>query len=320
MDIVKEKKLLYVDTIMDIAKNSPDTLEKSKTLSGLLEKYYKYCYDNNIPNFDSEVYDRGFNELENYSYIIESEPEVFKVSEEETMEALKHLEEAMKTGNGITEEEAEILLDWSVQKTRKYLDETSNYSIKNDSLTGACGTAQMLTLVPFQDIGIKATANNTYNFGEKVGHHAFGTVILPIEENGNVVEKQYLVDASFRQFFTTARCNYGRYYDLERLSGPDPGYYVNKFPNGEEIAKEILKRGYTELTNEVLIMYGGSFLASRLNIDTKDTIDIYDIDLLALKDSIINVQVPVELNYEREEIQEALKKVGFPSKENKLSK
>ncbi len=320
MDIKKEKKLLYVDTIMDIAKGSPDTIEKSKTLSSLLEKYYKYCYDNGIPNFDSEVYDKGFGKLENYSYIIESEPEIFEVSEEKTIQALKHLEEAMKNGEGITEEEAEVLLDWSVQKTRKCLDETSDYGIKNDSLIGTCGVAQMHTLAPFQDIGIKITANNTYNFGENVGNHAFGTIVLPIEENGNVVEKQYLVDTSFRQFFTTAKCNYGRYYDLERLSGPDPGYYVNKFPNGESIAKDILKKGYTELTNEVLMVYGGSFLASRLNIDTKDTIDIYDIDLLALKDSIMTLQKPIELNYEREEIQEVLKKTGFPKAKSNLKK
>lgn len=316
MDLVKEKKLLYVDAIMDIAKNNPNTEQKNEILQDLLERYYKYCYDNKVNSYDSDTYERGLGKLENYSYIIESEPEVFSVSTEKTMEAVEHLKQAQQDGTGITEEEAIILLDWSVQKARNYLAEDSIYGIKNDSLTGACGIAQMLTLVPFLEIGVKTTINNAYNFEKEVGKHAFGTVTLPIEKDGKVEDTQYLIDASYRQFFTTARCNYGRYYNLNRNSGPDPGYYVKDFQNGENIAKEILKKGYTKLTDDALKMYGGSFIASKLNIDTKNNTDYKNADVVFLRNVINNKQL--ELDYDDEEIKEYSKIVGFPSKNNKV--
>lgn len=313
MDVVREKKLLYVDAIMDIAKSKVDDKEKRNILSGLLAKYYKYCYDNGIENCDSEVYDKGFNDLGNYSYIFECRPDIFNVDEAKTLNAVNHLKEALENNRGISEEEAKQLLDWSVQKARTILDKDCYFGIMEDSLEGLCGISQMLTLAPFLEIGAKVTINNAYKFGDKVGNHAFGTVSFPIEKEGRIIEKQYLIDASYRQFFTTARCNYGRYYDLNKTSGPDAGYYVNRFPNGDVVAKQILEKGYTELTDEALEMYGGSFLMSRLNINTKD--DSVSINTEILRE-IVNTK-QVELDFDKDEIKEYSKVISFPSKSSK---
>lgn len=316
MDLIEEKKLLYVDAIMDIAKNNPDTIEKSKTLSELLEKYYKFCYDNNIQAYDTKVSEMGFGKLSEYSYIVESEPLIFEINQEQVSSAVQHLDDALKNGGGISTEEAKLLLDWSAQKTRKVLEEQNNVNIKQASLTSYCGYAQALTLVPFQELGVKTTVNNAYKFGEYVSSHAFGTVTLPIEENGNIVNKDYLLDASYRQFFTTARCNEGRYYDLNHRCSPDCGYYLVNYLDGKGIAEQILKNGYIELTDEVLKKYGTAFIATKLNIDTKnDLVQVLNTDASTIKNTIENNQV--ELDFTKDELKKELKVIEFPMKSSK---
>lgn len=311
MNVVEEKKTLYIDTIMNVAKSNYDSKKKSEDLAELLSRYYKFCYDNKIKAYDSVL-----GELENISYIVDSEPILFDVDEEKTTEAVEHLKEALNNGGGITEEEARLLLDWSIQKTRKILSEKSEVGIDKDSLNGLCGYCQMLTLTPFQDIGVKTTVNNAYKFGQHVHSHAFGTVTLPIEENGTVTDKDYLLDASYRQFFTTLRCNEGRYYDLNYKSSPDCGYYLINYLNGKDVANEILKNGYIELTDDALKKYATAFVATKLNIDTKDTLgQVLNTDLSTLKNTIQNNQT--ELDFDRDEIKEELKIIEFPNKQNK---
>ena len=63
------------------------------------------------------------NSLKNMSYIIDSKPEIFEMDEDAVRSAWEHLLEVKDTGGGITEEEARLILDWAVQKTRVVLDD-----------------------------------------------------------------------------------------------------------------------------------------------------------------------------------------------------
>lgn len=95
--------------------------------------------------------------------------------------------------------------------------------------------------MPFENLGVKVTKNKAKDtFGYRF-NHSFGPATLPIEENGEVTMKTYLIDPTYRQFFSSVRCNEGRYYTLEENTGlvanPDPGYFVKD----EKAARELLK-------------------------------------------------------------------------------
>ena len=311
----------YLDTIMQMAKYRLDTEKNAEILAAWLTEYEKYCYENGIEAFNRIAYDKGIGELENLSYIIESKPEIFDVDEDAVREAWGHLMSVKDNGGGISEEEANILLDWSVQKARTILDRSSRHGgIMMDSLTGACGYAQMLTLIAFYKAGIKTTVNNASYFMERGGRHAFGTVTFPIEKNGVVENKQYLVDASYRQFFTTERCNFGRYYSVRNPGnvGPDAGYYMLKYLDGREVATEILKKGHIELTPEVLKKYAFSFMAERLNINNYNKIYqmIGNIKVENLRRILDEKQE--EFDFDEEDLDKAFEEVRFPSLNRKL--
>ena len=77
------------------------------------------------------------NSLKNMSYIIDSKPEMFEMDEDAVRSAWEHLLEVKDNGGGITEEEACLILDWAVQKTRVVLDDMlrqQGSSIEKDSL------------------------------------------------------------------------------------------------------------------------------------------------------------------------------------------
>ncbi len=311
--MTKEEELNnYIDTIIKFAKYRPDTEENAKELAELITKYAKYCYDHNIEDYNKEAREKGYGDIENLSFIIESKPEFYELDEKEVSDAWNHLLEVLDNGGGISKEEADLLLKWSIEKARNVLGRSRG--LMNNSLTGACGYSQMLTLAAFLKAGVKTTLNNTSYFVKNGPRHAFGTITLPIETNGIVEEKQFLLDATYRQFFTTLRCNEGRYYSARLLgsTGPDSGYYMINYLDGKKIATEILKKGYIELTPEVLTKYASSFIAERLNITNKD--NIYEIYKNIKYEDLLRVlnEKQEELEYDEEEIEEALEKVDFP--------
>ena len=117
----KEDKIKdYANKILDFAKTNPDNEKNSKKIAKMLTKYYKYCYKNNIDNFQVS---KGilFNDLEDLSYIIDSKPILLDLDKEKVSEAWNHLLDALETGEGISEEETNLLLSWSVQKASEVL-------------------------------------------------------------------------------------------------------------------------------------------------------------------------------------------------------
>ena len=209
----------------------------------------------------------------NLLYIIDSRPEIFEMDEEAVRSAWEHLMEVKDTGGGISEEEAQLILDWSVQKTRVVLDELlrqQGSSIETDSLFSYCGFAQMCSLAFFQRAGLKITINQVKDICLNGPNHAFGTLTLPIEKDGIVKESQYLLDVTYRQFFSTIYCQKKMY---DGMRGPWAGYYMINHYAGKDIADKILKRGYIEITPPVLIKYLCSFIASTLTEYDENKID-----------------------------------------------
>lgn len=130
--------------------------------------------------------------------------------------------------------------------------ETLGIDTKNNSLNGFCELGQTLSLMPLENIGLEVTKNSA--------------------------TKTYLIDTTYRQFFTTNRCNEGRYYQEEENTGlkvaPDPGYFVED----KDFARSLMRNGYIELTEETATKYGEAF--------KKASIPLKDID--KINDSNIN--------------------------------
>lgn len=254
-----------LDLIMEIANKDISNSEKHKLLSELWTNYYKLANKLNI-----ELDDNISLLLENVSFIIKQD----SIKKEINCELLNKTIEKIKNNCGITEDETINLLNWTIENTKSNLSTILNQlgkEVESDSLASFCEVAQALTLMPLENIGIKVTKNNASNCFDYPYNHAFGTATFDIIENGNIVKKTYLIDATYRQFFTTSRCNEGMYYKKDSIA-PDPGYFVN-----EEFAKELLKNGYIELNETTAKLYGLPFYKSSLPMNSNiEELDYYN--------------------------------------------
>ncbi len=248
--------------IMDVYNEDMDNDKKHEVLSKLWTDYYKLSEKYNIKlDFAYQLYLIG----ESESYIINEEPKRFVIDESRLDEAI----DSFQKGNDLTDEEIEILLQASVMNVRRGL-ETLGIDIKNNSLNGFCELGQALSLMPLENIGLEVTKNSASESFDYPFNHAFGTVTFPYDGT----TKTYLIDTTYRQFFTTNRCNEGRYYQEEENTGlkvaPDPGYFVED----EEFARSLMRNGYIELTEETATKYGEAF--KRASIPLKDIDKIND--------------------------------------------
>ena len=66
----------------------------------------------------------------------------------------------------------------------------------------------------------------------------FWTVTLPIFDGTEVNDRIYLLDSTYRQFFSTVHCNAGMYdapLDVFLQNTPSPGYFVKDTSFAEEL-------------------------------------------------------------------------------------
>lgn len=252
--------------IMDVYNEDLPNDKKHQVLSDLWTKYYKLSEKTGIKlDFAYQLYLIG----ESESYIINQEPERFVVDKDELNIAINHLEE----GNGLTIDEIETLLQASVENARSNFDNLG-IDVKTNSLNGFCELGQALTLMPLENLGLKVTKNSAKESFAYPFNHAFGTVTFPY--NGD--EITYLIDSTYRQFFTTNRCNEGRYYQEEENTGlkvaPDPGYFMED----EIFARNLMRDGYVPLTRENAKKYGEAFYKASIPLGKKENLNSSNIN------------------------------------------
>lgn len=312
----KKKKEQMIEEIIELAVN-PNLENKHLKLREKLNSYSLFCYKHGIEDYSPKLFNDSVLDA---SYIIDSEPLLINVEEEELNKALEHLKEVLELNKdglieGITLEEAEIILNADIELARKNLIkelETKNKEITTYNLMGSCGFMQALTLLPLQELGVEITINNVTDFSNKVGRHAFGTVSFPIKEKGKEIQvKSYLIDATYRQFFPTFLCTEARYYnsDLRYKDqvGPEAGYYVCLTEDGKSFARTLLKKGFIEWTPKNAKIYGNGFIcASQVNLkNLKKYHEIKNISEEFYFNSVY--QSLEEIDYSKEE----LEKYGF---------
>lgn len=245
--------------------------------------------------------------FENNEYIIESTP--IRTKEYDNLEdVIKHLNNGIK--DGLTEEEIKTILNWTVENTRKNLEQYLGINIDNFSLFGLCGLGQSSTLIPLEKY-FKVTYNNTIDLPyitEDI-KHAFGTITFPLKTKNGIKEKQYLIDTTLRQFYTKTMCENLKYETDQNnnlIYYAHPGYFIcsenYKTTENLKFAKELLKKGYIELTDDNLKRYINSFIYSSVcyNYPTQIS-NIKNIPIEVYK-TCLKKGKPFELEYDEEKL------------------
>lgn len=223
-------------------------------------------------------------------YLIDQKPERFEIDE--------NILNTINISEGLTEEQAQELLYWTVNNTRDNINIGKNITgipgdvYDNYNVMGYCGFSQFSSLYPLEHLGFEVTVNN---IGEiKGGRHAYGTVVIPIKENNQIVNKRFLIDCTYRQFFTLPFNSFSRYIS----STPDVAFYIKQDPKMIEFAKQLLKNGFIEATPENLENYLKPFFMKDYQFEDIMLAEkeFEEIDLL---DAIQNRQV--EFDYEEAE-------------------
>lgn len=259
---IEEKRKSMVKNLNELLNQQPFDIEKY--LSKKTE-YAVFCYENNLPTFSRDLNESLLEQL----FIIPSEPIKYSIDEEIKCRALNKI----KDSSPLTAEEIQTILESVVQVARNKLEKERG-SLENNSLSGACGLGQGLTYFPLEKIGVGTTINNISHFPDTRYRHAFLTCFFKTIEDGQPVNKQYLIDTTYRQFFTYERCNESAFYTVDSYSkdetAPDAGYFLTQFEDGREFSKKLLKQGYIELTEENARLYGLGFSCESLSFNNRE--------------------------------------------------
>ena len=231
--------------------------EIEKVSNEYLEDNYKRYIINNLYNlYDERRETIGITENSNI-YIIDETPLIMDIDYRRVRDIVSNY----KINNYMTMEEAQYVLNWTVQNTRKFLSELG-INIKGNSLDGYCELSQFITLYPLEKMGFKITKNKANNDFDYNLNHAFGTVSINVKDNNEIIEEKFLIDVTYRQFFVKDKCNKGMYY-MDQT--PAPGYFVKN----KVFAKELIRSGFLRLYEEVAKEYGEPFYLSSLKFGKK---------------------------------------------------
>ena len=160
----------------------------------------KHIIENLYNSYLTEKERFGISE-NNEDYIINTKPEIKNIPDKEVTKVIKDY----KTNNTLSINEAKMILDWIIDYVRNYFS-TFGINIMNHSLDGYCELSQYLTICPLEKLGLEVTKNTAQNCFDYPLNHAFGTVSFNILENGKITKQTFLIDATYRQFFTKEKC------------------------------------------------------------------------------------------------------------------
>jgi hypothetical protein len=143
-----------------------------------------------------------------------------------------------------------------------------DFSLNNASLTMECGFGQGVTTIPLEKMGLEVDVLNTErlkNPDAKSGEHAFIVAHVPITQDGNITEKEFLIDVTYRQFF-----------DKEDIFAP--AHVADQFTTDsqQKFANTLMHEGWIELTEEHAQIYAQGFNAgNNIAIGGQSHIDVF---------------------------------------------
>lgn len=247
------KKQQYIKILEKLVKSKVSL----KDIEEAYIAYKKFCYDNNLKD------NYPIKNLIGEKTIIEITQDHTFIDDDKVALAVSHLREALKNNDGISMEEAEMILRWSVENTyHAIFESTSTNSIS--VLHTYDSFAQSISALPFIDAGVPITINDTASFSSNPPH-SFITVKMPIQSDSGVQIKQFLIDVTYIAYFLLSNASFASFYEKYK-SGPLAGFYMCQTEEGIEFATELLKNGYIELTPERARLYCTAFECEKLSI------------------------------------------------------
>ena len=197
-------------------------------------------------------------------FILESVPK------NDDLDLVKIAEIEQRLLTGVTQEEAELFLDFMVYNARMALNCLSTTNILDCSFQNQCAPMANLNRVLLEKMNLP---HHQFNVGhvvtkEKASMHEVIMIALPILENNGIVIKNFLLDPSFIQFFIKENCDISTYYGEKkgniRKAAPAAGYFFNLSAYGKQLAKSLIKNGYMEMTLENIKYYFDAFQLSTM--------------------------------------------------------
>ena len=196
---------------------------------------------------------------EGYNYIFEAKPYIDNYN----LEYIASIQKFYSENGYFLEEHVEDFLNYFMIEVRKKV--SLPFNPETCSYKGRCARVQQILTEVF-------TRMNLVSYGFNIGRmftednliHQVGIVILPVLINGEVVNKPYVLDPSFRQFCIDEENRIERYDEEPRysvkMSSPHPGYFLNLTEKGKKFANTLIKKGYFELTDDNIKTYFDSFV------------------------------------------------------------
>ena len=158
-----------------------------------------------------------------------------------------------------TEEDCEMAVSYIVYKTREQLNDKHN--IKSATLDKMCVTSSMIVEEVCDSLGVKHTDFSCDNDLSRGLFHCFNVVSFDLP-NGEV--KMYLVDCTYRQFFTYDECFTER-IGIPLNEGANIGSFMMMDEARKRTAEGLLTKGYMEFNPQNIKDYFDGFVYSGRN-------------------------------------------------------
>ena len=229
--------------------NAKNLIEKDKSFPNrdcLIEKamnemydYFAKCKEKDLNCSDLQLKLLVLERMLSDEYIIESEP-IFDENDEPVLPSRIY-----------NEKDATQLLDYIVYQTRKYF--SKYFDLRVDSLESQCIEVSKKIEEICSKFGVE-TIHIGINQKLKRGYFHHFTIVRITLEDGT--HRKFLVDCTYRQFFTKTKSNLKRIGVVRIYSkGASIGAYMIKTKRRKEIANSLISRGYVEITPEVIKEY-----------------------------------------------------------------
>jgi len=195
-------------------------------------------------------------------------------------------------------------LNWVVYMTRKYLDQRvyEGIDFNKMDLSNQCQLACKITAkfcdalnLNYGEYVIHPGFTERYKLFNGYGYHYFIMVSCD--------KKAYLIDCTYRQFFTL-RCSNLERLGIVYLSGCRPGIFMTMDNKRRKIAEEILEKGWIGISSEKLKDYFDGFAISfRNGLFYEVTKDFSYTTMYSAKDYLNFLKgIDNQLNYENKEL------------------
>ena len=189
-------------------------------------------------------------------FIMKSTPKTVDIDSK----VIKEIEKKVESNTPLSIEEVNLFLDNICYLTRcKFTSDFENYSFEFK-----CDTAQAIITHYLNDLGVETHPCMTQNVitNDIVGH---SFLVARLNVMGMLIP--YLIDPTYRQFFTSEKNNYLTNNGMI-LRTPDPGYFI-KDEDKEEVER-LLIDGYHILDENMARIYGDSFYNTKTGYTTKE--------------------------------------------------